>query len=365
MHTLRFTLAHEEVCQEHGIWGSFPCPWPDCANGIKDEKFQVESIIHDKKPTTYTRRKWLSPFDSRYYSWDGDNLPNWFSLRQTVWNEYRRLGLAKTDHASMLYHYTTLQGFVGIVESQTIWLSDFSFLNDRQELSHGIELIRSQIESRLKNQQTRNDLPRKLLEELSGWNGRCCIASFSDDGDSLSQWRSYGPIAVGFDPQDLSLHANQCTLNRIEYDEETQQRMGAVYVSHLAQSYKSDVRRLERIPDVYHKHHGLIELAAFFKNPAFRDENEYRLVYVESLDTLNSFGLEPPLKHFRISDNKLLPYITAAEVWPRSEFASLRIREIVLSPDADETLYQGVREFLAARDIPDVGVRRSVIPYRT
>lgn len=34
-----------------------------------------------------------------------------------------------------LYHYTTLEGLKGILETQTLWATHFEFLNDSSELS--------------------------------------------------------------------------------------------------------------------------------------------------------------------------------------------------------------------------------------
>ena len=38
---------------------------------------------------------------------------------------------------SILYHYTTAHGLRCIVESKSIWASDFRFLNDASEFQHG------------------------------------------------------------------------------------------------------------------------------------------------------------------------------------------------------------------------------------
>jgi hypothetical protein len=50
---------------------------------------------------------------------------------------------------NILYHYTTLDGFVGIIEKQEIWASHVRYMNDSEEVSHGrflaIEILKRYI----------------------------------------------------------------------------------------------------------------------------------------------------------------------------------------------------------------------------
>lgn len=38
-----------------------------------------------------------------------------------------------------IYHYTDLNGLKGIIESNSLWATNFRFLNDAAELDHGTE----------------------------------------------------------------------------------------------------------------------------------------------------------------------------------------------------------------------------------
>lgn len=117
---------------------------------------------------------------------------------------------------------------------------------------------------------------------------------------------------------------------------------------------------------MYHKIDQLIEVIAFFKDPSFSVEHEYRLAYFEYPDMLKSFGLENVPKHFRLSKSRLLPYVKSPELEPVPlDDRPLKIAEIVLGPEADKLLERGVREFLAANDLAGIPVRRSNVPYRT
>ena len=360
----------KKVCEEHGIYDTLPCPWPDCKHGIDDECFQAQMYVQDERPTTYKRRQWRSPMDGNYYTWEGDNLPNWFTVPKTFWNEIRRLRLGTTSAPPLIFHYTSLEGFVGIVQNRSLWLSDYSYLNDKHELMYGVEIIREVIAEML--QATPNSTVAELLhtwdKEIAIPTHRVCIASFSSDNDSLSQWRAYGSIAIGIKPQHLPAHAYQAELRPVEYDRDTQRKLSIAYLSHMTQMYEADLAegRLERIPDVYHRTDRLVELAAFFKHPAFRTEQEFRLAYIEDPETLNSLHFSPPPKRFRISKSRLLPYVASNELYPMdNQRRLLEIQEVRLGPETDELFERGIREFLATCEMPDVKVRRSNVPYRT
>ena len=320
-------------------------------------------------PVVYSRREWVSPLGGNYYGWDSSNLPNWFFVTQTFWNEARRHRLVPDSFATLLYHYTSLEGFFGIVESSSIWLTDFSYLNDRRELTYGAEKALQGIQrmAEHENDAQVRDLLSTWSENLHTLQNRVCISSFSSHDDSLSQWRAYGPIAIGFEIGSLELHVDQGRLQPVEYRPEAQDKLIDIYLHHLRSAYRLDVSsgRLDRIPDVYHKVERLLDVIAFFKDPAFSSENEYRLAYIENPEVLESLGLERPPKSFRISKGRIVPYVASVDVLP-SEHRSyeLKIAEVVIGPESDELLERGVREYLHAKGIGSVTVRRSAVPLR-
>lgn len=370
MRTLPHSFFPDRRCEEHGIVDVHPCPWPGCRNGIPEDQFEVRSMIEGEPPTIFTRRRWSATSGEAYFTWDNDKFPNWFSAPKTFWNEARRNHLLRADTPELIFHYTSLEGFVGIVDSRTMWLTDYAYLNDTRELTHGIELIRDVIAEMLKkeSQESIRALLKTWNRDIDKDTHRVCIASLSADGDSLSQWRSYGPIAVGFEPRDLSLHALRANLGPVEYDRDRQRGLVNTYLHHLCQAYGVDLAegRLQRIRRVYHKTDRLIELIAFFKDPAFRGEDEYRLAYIEYPELVESFDIAPSPKRFRITRSRLQPYVMANELIPTlPDHPPLKIKRVVLGPGADSLLERGVREFLAERKLVEVEVHRSTVPYRT
>lgn len=358
-------------CAEHGNRGSLPCAWPGCTNGIQEDEFEEKPfIVKHEVPRIFKRRVWQSPLGGNYYSWESSSLPNWFNAQQTFWNEVRRHKLISDTSPKVLYHYTSLEGFMGIINSRAVWMTEFSYLNDRREVNYGLELLLDTLKNILLNEENADvrDLLSTWNESLAAAPNRVCIASFSADADSLSQWRAYGPIAVGFPVQSLVLHANEVRLQQIEYDPESQRKIAQIYIHHLMAAYVADSQggRLTRSPDLYHKSGRLLELAVFFKDSAFRTENEYRLAYIDNPDVLETFELKSPPKSFRVANGRIVPYVPSTEVLPsENRDFELEISEIILGPECDYLLERGVREFLNERGLANVNIRKSTVPFRT
>ena len=114
---------------------------------------------------------------------------------------------------------------------------------------------------------------------------------------------------------------------------------------------------------MYHKVERLLELIAFFKNPAFISENEYRLAYVDNPEVVGMFGLKNTAKAFRVARGKIIPHVSSIDVLPSEDrHFPLEIEVIVLGPESDDLLERGLREFLESQDLLTVKVRRSVVP---
>jgi hypothetical protein len=361
---------HSLVCKEHSIHHVFPCPWPDCRNGVEGDQFELVDTLPRDKSEIYTRQKWISPTGEVYYSWNKEDHPEWFSVDKTIWNELHRLKILKNDIPDAIYHYTSLEGFKGIIDSDTIWLSDYSYLNDSNELAYGVKLIKD-IASDMLGQsefESSREILQAWIDNIEQVKHRVCIASFSGNGDSLSQWRSYGNIAIGFNPLFSIGAPHETHIMPIEYSESVQKRWAKLYLSHLCQAYSVDISldRLKRIGKVYHNTDKLIKLISFFKDPGFREEDEYRIAYIEDPELFEKIGEEPAPKNFRISNGNLIPYVRSSDL-PNAfdDKKHLSIKKIVLGPNSDLLLERSIREYLDHKGYGDIEILRSKIPYRT
>src|SRR5882724_4204960 len=94
----------------------------------------------------------------------------------------------------MLYHYTSQEGLIGILNSRCIWASKVHYMNDSKEFSMALDLARTELNRRLETERdgyVRFRLKDFLYQIGTIENINICVCSFSRRDDSLSQWRAY------------------------------------------------------------------------------------------------------------------------------------------------------------------------------
>ena len=104
--------------------------------------------------------------------------------------------------SEVLYHYTTVEGLKGIVETNELWATSAYFLNDSAEVIYGYEVLKEALNSWISSgSEGKASLSTDLAKYLqSGLADRLLnkivspiyLTCFCEDGNLLSQWRSYG-----------------------------------------------------------------------------------------------------------------------------------------------------------------------------
>lgn len=109
---------------------------------------------------------------------------------------------ARTREPEVVYHYTTVDTMMKIVTSRKIWATSISYLNDSLEGEHFLRMVRQRLPGLLSRYQLNDTVLNKLSDGPKPVESRPFVASFSSEGDSLPQWRSYCPqgngVAIGF-----------------------------------------------------------------------------------------------------------------------------------------------------------------------
>jgi hypothetical protein len=102
----------------------------------------------------------------------------------------------------VVYHYTTVETMMKIVSTRKIWATNISYLNDSSEGEHYLRMVRNCLPDLLAQYKLEKTVFSKLDPTVKLIEDRPFIASFSTEGDSLPQWRSYCPqgngVAIGF-----------------------------------------------------------------------------------------------------------------------------------------------------------------------
>jgi hypothetical protein len=278
---------------------------------------------------------------------------------------------------SLLYHYTTQEGLLGIVEKRCLWATDIKFLNDASEYKYPIELVGSVLGERLKNAEgALKDFWGILLSKVRVLEQPgLYVTCFCEDGDLLSQWRGYGGAttgyAIGFDKERLQglARSQGFELSRCEYQATTQRTLIGEIITEVYNDFRTQGYHPEHefpfsgqmvkefyVPLLGHK---LLALAPRIKHPSFSEEREWRLHHPGSQDSQQGMRAYPDA--FRLGRSMPIPHKT---IRLGDSGRDLPIKHIVVSPNATEDLTErAVREFTNHHEVP-CRVTTSQIQYR-
>jgi len=258
------------------------------------------------------------------------------------------------ERPALLYHYTDSRGLLGMLETNTIWATEAGFLNDSAELEYVYTVV-----ARVAERQ-RNGLQSQAAKKLAARLTRAreegfflmqsvYVACFSQERDLLSQWRAYADdglgYAIGFDPATkfqvgetrAGKRWDAPRLVRVTYDDAVPGSLVDGFVAatlKLVDRVASQSKRLEAFAAKQGESvlaRGIGWLASAVKNPGFREENEWRLVFENH--SLN--GHFEPLR-FMPSRFGLTPHVDLRVARRGRHKASLLpIKELVLGPKLD------------------------------
>lgn len=280
----------------------------------------------------------------------------------------------QTSLPTTLYHYTSLQGLLGIIGSRSLWATHISFLNDPTEYKYAFSLLPQVID------QVRVELPAKVRELLDkilpldpatlAWNASTYVTSLSLRGDLLSQWRAYAAngtgCAIGFDSTkliDICAAQRRIDVGPCLYDLDDQRLALGRLLLDAIEDGNNRFDYFMEYPESF-KHYVMYEVyrgGSFIKNPNFFEEQEWRMV-------ARRVRTDPDLG-FRPGEGTLIPYCTIALEKPdKTELSADKgdspIQEIVVGPAADfDRSSQSIQHFLETSGIT-ARIQRSASPYR-
>jgi len=317
-----------------------------------------------------------------------------------------------------LWHYTSIQGFQGIIGSGSIYATDVRFKNDIEEFIH----IRKVAYELLENTPEFGDFQFPLrinlkwaVETIFGSDflnpnsAQIFVASFTVSEDDLSQWRGYSRgtygASIAFDLRVFRPPADSnsaVTFAPCIYDDSEKKKLiqrALDYFVRESQTWWTNAVRefLKKVPGnatpgvdqiaaftntVFSSAEfkvqlriGLIEarkrilrLAGLLKHHAFHHEREWRLILPISPDK-DKTNLIHPIR-FRATSAALVPYIAfplgvilASSDTAASPTAVLPINDVLLGPGASKDAQSAALDFLKSNSIKVVP-RLSDVPYR-
>jgi hypothetical protein len=266
---------------------------------------------------------------------------------------------------SILYHYTSQRGLLGIIKEKKIWATNIRYLNDELEFDYGVNEVLEVLESG--PSQIREDLSETVRTHLKrGDPVTVFVASFSSDGgDELSQWRGYctegAGFSIGFEPKKLIMLAEKqnFVIEPCVYEKSNQ----AGKIRSIIPSADKELNSLdasffgkigkERLDFLFK----VFFLAPLLKHAKFKEEKEWRLISNDQAICKNRL-------RFRDGNSMIIPYI---EFDLTMGNITIPIKEIVIGPNPHRDLARNaLEELLSANEIDPhaVAVRDSEIPYR-
>jgi hypothetical protein len=270
----------------------------------------------------------------------------------------------------LIYHYCSAYPFVEIVSNRSLWLSGYWTMNDELERKWGYLAFNKA------TQELEKEVGRAFVEQLynpinaSFLTSVVMVSSFSLDGDLLNQWKRYADdgrgFAIGFAPK--LMKELPIRHLRVLYDENLQL---AELLGNLRHIYKYE-------ESIGFKYNAQFQQHLFYfggdlctyKDPAFNEEQEIRLVHMSGFVPAGKSGKIMPLGardqtgkrrhrplkiHFRTGNGIVVPYV----ILDYSNKGALSpIKEIILGPRNGNAV-SNIDLFLNTVGVKDVIVRRS------
>lgn len=335
-----------------------------------------------------------------------------FEVYTNSLDEFKQL----QNHTSVshVYHYTSPNGLKSIIESKSIFASDYRFLNDPTEFQHFIDIVLDQLDqnSTYKNNYFYkiikshfnnnfidqfkipiayydNDLNKARIDEVVICN--FYIFSTSSECDALSMWNYYSKVPNNegynlkfdlsnllkeiqttinhFDNDYISKNGkiNNSTINKrdiycvkVNYCIDTQRKIAVKILNDFYKLSQKISKEEEFIEQALQFLERLVLLYAYCqKSEAFYTENEYRII-IALPRSISSYKTENVKIEFPIINGCFAPKL-------KITLNSLEklVKQITTSPKNSTNFAKtGLRTFLDYNDLKDVGITPSNIKVR-
>lgn len=278
-----------------------------------------------------------------------------------------------------VYHYTSPNSFLSIVDNKKLWFSDSQFMNDRSEYIYIKEIFEQAAKGTTHQTNQKEDKDRFIdyilgvpyggiiLKPLpKGQKGfsrglmstRYYLFCASLNSDSHSLWsyyvknNQYQGYNIGIDVNKLVKSISnptwKITHGMVNYDREKQIKQLNAKIIELSKQFNIDIQT-GRNEDACIEHYQdelaeyLVQRCMFFKNPAFAHENEYRIVIEAPATTIDAENDKSKVGFHVSSSGLIVPHL---EVNFEPEDV---VKSIALAPMMErEVAKQGIRRLLSS-----------------
>jgi len=288
-------------------------------------------------------------------------------------------------NSTHLYYYTTIETAQKIIQNRTLWLGDYRFMNDVNEITYSADIaekyikdkqdkcnntysmIQDEIERIKKGESTYyspydDPVYGKLLRRENTTHMGRYILSLTDKEDDIGMWVLYGKKEFGcrikFDITELYKYIYEevgtvypkagskffCCLGKVNYGKDS--LISEIEKINFWLQFDSNVVRQCSI----------FNILAMHKHPNYKDENEFRIVCsVPDMDNMGDIK-----KVYLQNDNYIKPFIEIGNL-PIEK----AISEIMISPyNKSELCVLGLKDWIYHISRADINVVQSGISIR-
>ena len=237
----------------------------------------------------------------------------------------------------IIYNYCSAETFLKIIESKKLLLTSTKTMNDALEMEWFKGLFINILNNKLSEGVSKDIVDSIYTNVIINMSPRY-ISCFSESGDMLSQWRAYADdgrgIAIGFSidnmkinrmfPATLAMDNDERSVGlcKVIYTREAQEN----FINNMIEEYISGKSLIESASSIS-------QLSTIFKNPAFLEEREWRILHSPILcynGTSNDSMIMGKISEckFRMTSFGISPYFD----WSFANHDPLPIKEVILGP---------------------------------
>ncbi len=256
----------------------------------------------------------------------------------------RELGCFDFEPDDIVWHYTNGQGFLGILQSASLFATQVACLNDSNETKYATDLYKVSVKALIeekKDDPIARDFLYKVLDLVKDdptspthGTSKFFVTCFSGDEDDVLQWDRYGKkgYAIGFYARGLQREPNSM-LYKVIYDLKKQEQASKEIAEATLQFYLEGLvgERLEN-PEKWAEEFFLgwddwvYKLAPLAKDAKWKAENEYRIVHELKFSEFSQV-------QFRQKETMLGRYIAlGTPAWVKRKTPLLPIAKIIIGP---------------------------------
>lgn len=292
----------------------------------------------------------------------------------------------------VVYHYTSPEGFKGIIENKVLFATDMLYLNDVSESIYSMNLLENMLKTKqnpIKDAKLIQELEKRIeiFKKDRFRNNTTYAISFTLDEDSLHMWSYYtkgysvqgynigfhsAELLRGFSknetqlPGEIKLSKNQtnsCEIiqGKIEYDTNRQKKIIRSILDTFDRAianYKittTDYGVIARYIILKVFYNGL-----FFKDEHFKEEQEFRIVFIpmfkKNFKSI-TYNINYLFEKYRIKDGIMIPY-------KECKFDKACIKEVYCAPGSEEGRTDAGIFRMLRKDILKPIIKFSEIPLR-